>query len=53
MRRGRAIGDMAEGVSQHPKTQDLPLQFVGFGVQLATGDIRSTILPEHAGDLDQ
>ena len=53
MRRGGAIGDMAESISQHPKIQDLPLQFVGFGVQLPTRNIRSTILPEHGGDLDQ
>lgn len=53
MRRSRAIGDMAESVSQHPKIQDLSLQFVGFVVQLATRNVRSTILPEHAGDLDQ
>jgi hypothetical protein len=53
MRWSGTIGNVAEGVSQHPQIPDLPFQLVGPGVQLRTRNIRSAVAAEHACDLSQ
>ena len=45
MRRGGAVGDVAQGVSQSGQVMDLPIDRVGFLVQHVTRQVRQ---PVHA-----